>query len=395
MKIGIFTDCYYPQVNGVVTSVLMLEEELIKLGHEVTIITAKVPSYDETKDNVIRIKSIPFSKWKEFRLGMPFYMEPYRQIKELDLDLIHTHTEFTMGIFGKYMAKSLDIPIIHTYHTMYEDYTHYVAKVGKRYVKKIIQSSSKHFVKKYDGIIAPTDKTRNALQSYGVKNDIFVVPTGIDLRQFNLHEKSHPSVQAIMDKYDITDDDKIILSLGRVSQEKSIDKTIEAMPALIDTYDNIKLIIVGDGPYRNKLEKLVCSLGLDKYVIFTGQVPFEDVSYYYSLANVFISASKTETQGLTIMEAMATGIPVVVYDDDNVKGVVMEGISGRLFITDDQLVHQISSVFDKAPKTNEMTNTAKNIIKGLSKEAYARNAENVYYKLMNTAFDSYKTKLNA
>lgn len=395
MKIGIFTDCYYPQINGVVTSVLMLEEELIKLGHDVTIITAKVPGYEETKHNVIRIKSIPFTRWKEFRLGVPLYSEPYKQIKELDLDLIHTHTEFTMGIFGKYMARILDIPILHTYHTMYEDYTHYVAKHGTRYVKKIIQNTSRIFVKPYDGIIAPTDKTRNALQSYGVKNDIFVVPTGIDLRHFNLYDHSHPDVQTIMEKYDLSEKDQIILSLGRISQEKSIDKTIEAMPALIETNENLKLLVVGDGPYRNKLEKLVCNLGLDKYVIFTGQVPFDHVSYFYSLADVFISASKTETQGLTIMEAMATGIPVVVYDDENVKGVVMEGVSGRLFESATELVHQVTSVFNDKEITDKMAITAKEIVQGLSKEAYGRNAESVYYQLMNASFDSYKTKINA
>jgi 1,2-diacylglycerol 3-alpha-glucosyltransferase len=395
MKIGIFTDCYYPQINGVVTSVLMLEEELIKLGHEVTIITAKVPNYTETKDNVIRIKSIPFSKWKEFRLGVPLYMEPYRQIKELDLDLIHTHTEFTMGIFGKFMAKSLDIPMIHTYHTMYEDYTHYVMKYGKKYVRKIIQKTSKNFVKKYDGIIAPTDKTKFALESYGVTNDIFVVPTGIDLRQFNLYDKSEPEVRQIMNQYGIEDKDHVILSLGRVSEEKSIHKIIESMPILLQDIENLKLVIVGDGPYKEKLEKLVCTLGLDGHVIFTGQVPFDHVSYYYSLADVFISASKTETQGLTIMEAMATGIPVVVYDDTNVTGVVMEGISGRLFKEDNELIDQVKSVFNDRGLTDTMAEQAKEIIKGLSKETYGKNAEDVYYKLMNASFDTYKTKLNA
>lgn len=393
MKIGIFTDCYYPQVNGVVTSVLMLEEELIKLGHDVTIVTVKVPKHIDDKDNVMRVNSIPFTRWKEFRVGVPFFSETYRNIKNMNFDLIHTHTEFSMGLLGKYMAKSLDIPILHTYHTMYEDYTHYVLKYGRSIVKKLIKGTSKLYVKKYDGIIAPTDKTRLALRSYGVNNDIYVVPTGIDLRHFAKYEAMNPMVQEIKDHYHIGPDDKIILSLGRLSEEKSVQTIISQMPDLLVHEPHAKLLIVGDGPYRSKLEKLAKSLNLDEHIIFTGQVPFDDVSYYYSLAHVFVSASKTETQGLTIMEAMATEVPVVVYDDLNVKDIVMNNVSGRLFTSSQELTESLADCFANEHKTRRLSKKATEIVKELSKESYARNAEHVYYQLINNshAFE----KLNA
>lgn len=385
MKIGIFTDCYYPQINGVVTSVLMLEQELIKLGHEVTIVTVKVPNHVDTKDNIIRIPSVPFAKWKEFRLGLPFFHDSYKLIKSLQFDLIHTHTEFSVGFFGKYVAKSLNIPIIHTYHTMYEDYTHYVSNIkhGKALVKKAIINSSKQYVKNYDGVIAPTDKTLNALRRYGVTNNIFVVPTGIDLRHFNRYPKSNPVVQSIMAQFGLTGADKIILSLGRVSEEKSIHVIINQMPKLLKQIPNAKLLVVGDGPYRATLMQLVTDLDLTAEVLFAGQVAFEQVAYYYSVADVFVSASKTETQGLTIMEAMASQVPVVVYDDTNVKDIVIDQVSGRLFETEPELTQALVDCFSNQADTYLMTEKALEIVKSLSKESYARNAENVYYQLLN------------
>lgn len=387
MKIGIFTDCYYPQVNGVVTSVLMLEEELIKLGHDVTIVTVKVPKHIDEKDNVMRVKSLPFSRWKEFRVGVPFFTETYRAIKNMNFDLIHTHTEFSMGLLGKYMARTLDIPILHTYHTMYEDYTHYVYnhKYGKGLVKKLIIGSSKLYVKKYDGIIAPTDKTRLALRSYGVDNNIYVVPTGIDLRQFNRYDANHPILEKIRSTHHLTKDDQIILSLGRLSEEKSIQTIISQMPDLLVEHPSSKLVIVGDGPFRTKLEKLCKQLNIMEHVVFVGQVPFEEVSYYYSLADVFVSASKTETQGLTIMEAMATGVPVIVYDDLNVKDIVVQNVSGRLFKTQEALTGQLIDCFANEHKTRRLSKKATEVVNALSKESYAKNAEHVYYQLINNS----------
>ena len=397
MRIGIFTDCYYPQINGVVTSIRMLEEELIKLGHEVTIITVQVPNHIDDNDRIIRVKSIPFSKWKEFRLGIPFYGETYRQIKSMNFDLIHTHTEFSIGLLGRFMAKSLDIPILHTYHTMYEDYSHYIynLRYGKGVVKRLIMKGSKLYVKKYDGVIAPTDKTKLALQSYGVTNDIFVVPTGIDLNHFERYSKSHPKIVSIMEQYKVNENDRILLSLGRVSEEKSIDSVIQELPNVLSRIDNLKLMIVGDGPYRAKLEKLTQDLGLENHVIFTGRIPFEEVSYYYSLGSVFISASKTETQGLTIMEAMASSVPVIAYNDTNIKDVIIEGISGRLFRTSEELGSQIIDAFENPQKTQAMTLEAIKIVNHLSKESYAKNAETVYFQLIHTDFESYHKKINA
>lgn len=384
MKIGIFTDCYYPQVNGVVTSVLILEDELRKLGHEVTIVTVKVPNYIETNPNIVRISSIPFSKWNEFRLGLPIVTKAFKKIKALDLDLIHTHTEFSVGLFGKFVAKHLDIPVVHTYHTMYEDYTHYITnfKYTKLVAKKIIISTSKQYVKKYDGIIAPSDKTRFALRSYGVTNNIFVVPTGINLSTFRPLSQDDPELCALYDKHQLNRDDFHILSLGRLSEEKSIDITIQEMPLLLQRIPNAKLLIVGDGPYREKLEELTHRLALDDHVVFIGRIPHDHVNYYYNIADVFVSASKTETQGLTIIEAMAAGLPVIAYDDLNVKDIIYHGETGFVFKTQEELNHCLIECYHNPELSSRIIENATATVSLLSKENFGKNAEKVYKELV-------------
>lgn len=389
MHIGLFTDCYSPQVNGVVTSVKILEEELRTLGHQVTVITVSAPGYEDDHDNVLRMPSVPFIGWSEFRLGIPMYNETYRKIKRLGLDVIHTHTEFTVGLIGKHLATLMDIPIIHTYHTMYEDYTHYVFdhKYGKRVVKKIITTSSKFYVRRYDSIIAPTSKTKNALRGYGVRNNIHVVPTGIDIKKFE-HNTEPSSQIALRAKYDLKKDDYVLLALGRISKEKSMDALVRQMPRILKFIPNAKLLIVGDGPFRSTLALMVKEMRLEEHVIFTGQVSYEEVGRFYCSADLFVNASTSETQGLTIIEAMASRLPVVVYDDLNVEGIVMQGTSGRLFKEEEDLSNQIISAYNNDYETKRMVDNGHAIVQDLSKEKYALSMEGVYMQLRKIAYKS-------
>jgi len=388
MHIGLFTDCYTPQVNGVVRSVKLLEEELRRLGHRVTVITIKIPDdhrLEEIDGHILRIPSVPFRKWSEFRLGIPMYNETYRKIKKLKLDVIHTHTEFTVGLIGKHMSTLMDIPIVHTYHTMYEDYSHYVFdhKYGKRVVKKLITTGSKIYVKRYDSIIAPTSKTRQALRSYGVRNVINIIPTGIDLIKFK-HHKSPLENLNLRRSYGLSQDDYLLLSLGRLSKEKSVDRLIDQLPKVLRFVPKAKLLIVGDGPYKSTLMKQVKEMGLEEAVVFTGQVPFEEVGGFYCAADLFVNASPSETQGLTIVEAIASKLPVVVYDDLNVEGLVMRGATGRLFKTEEGLGNQIIGAYNNDEETRRMADKAYVIVQGLSKESYALNVQHVYEDMVKT-----------
>lgn len=384
MNIGIFTDCYYPQINGVVTSILTLKEELEGNGHKVYIITAKMPGHKNSSEDVIRLSSIPFSKWKEFRLAMPFITRAYYKIKHLNLDIIHTQTEMTIGLLGRFMASSLNIPLVHTYHTMYEDYTHYLAtkKYTKMLAKRLIIRTSRSYVKPATAIIAPTEKTKRALESYGVKNYIHVLPTGIDINGFETIHRDLPEVQALYKKHNLQSTDSIMLYLGRISQEKSIDMIINQMPTILANVANPKFLIVGDGPYIDQLKQLASDLDLDQHIIFVGRIPFSQVGHYYALADVFTSASKTETQGLTILEAMASNTPVVVFDDDNVRGVIEHNDSGMLFNNPIALSNHLITVLNDPEKQAKLAVSGQNSVKALSKEVFGQNAINIYSDLI-------------
>lgn len=384
MRIGLFTDCYFPQVNGVVTSVMLLKESLEDLGHEVFVITVKTPHYDNSGEkNVIRVPSVPFAKWKEFRVGIPtFFHHSFYKIKSLNLDIIHTHTEFSLGLMGRFFAKYLDLPLTHTYHTMYEDYTHYVMNLGQPVVKSLMKKSSKAYVQGYDTVIVPSKKTYEALRQYGVTTDIAILPTGIDVKQFSRIPKDTPEIAELRNHYGLLPEHKVLLSLGRVSKEKSVDFLIEAMPKILSANPNVRLLVVGDGPYKNELHSLVSSLGLNDYIIFTGRIPFCDVIKFYSLADVFVNASKTETQGLTIFEAMASNLPVIVYDDTNVADVVINGNTGRLFRTPEEYCTCVKESFEKWDDTLCMARKGKEVIDSLSKEAFGKRMQELYAKMI-------------
>ena len=371
MKIGIFTDCYYPQINGVVTSTMNLQKELEKLNHEVYIITTTFPNFkDEDEKHIIRIPSIPFFKWSEFRIGLFLkHTKAYNKVKALNFDIVHTQTEFSMGNFG-------------TYHTVYEEYTHYISNFGKSPLKKVVRKLSKRYIAHFSGVIAPTEKTRDLLISYGVKNKIYVVPTGINLEKF---KKDIPDAEtnSLLKSFNIKKDSFKLIFLGRISKEKNIETLINIMPKIVSENNNIQLIIVGDGPDRLELEERVRYLDLQDNVIFTNRIPNDKVPIYYKAADLFISPSKTETQGLTILEAMAAGVPVLVYDDTNIKGIVLHKKTGLLFKENDELLDNIKFALNNKEEIQSYAKEAFKIAEDFSSANFAKKVERIYKELIN------------
>jgi 1,2-diacylglycerol 3-alpha-glucosyltransferase len=184
MKIGLFTETYYPQINGVATSVLMHKRLLEKLGHQVYVFTTTDPGADEHEPGVFRVTSLPFASSR--RIGIFIQPRTIQFIRRLGLDVIHTHTEFSLGLLGRTLAKLLHIPLVHTYHTIYENYTHYIIKLGmlEPAAKKLARSISTRFCNSADQVIVPTEKVKSLLLTYGVRPDIAVAPTPIDVSRF-------------------------------------------------------------------------------------------------------------------------------------------------------------------------------------------------------------------
>ena len=386
MKIGIFTDCYYPQINGVVTSIVNLEACLRKLGHEVYIITVAVPDFqDEDTRYVIRIPSVPFLKWSEFRIGLFFkHTKLYKTVKNIGLDIVHTQTEFTMGWFGKFIAKDLKIPAVHTYHTVYEEYTHYISNIGQTPLKKICRKLSKKYISFYSAVIVPTKKTKDLLLSYRVTNAIYIVPTGIDLQKFQaaINQKEFENIKTT---FRLSETSFKLLFLGRISKEKNIDMLLHVLPALFEKYKNVDLIIVGDGPHKDALEALVHTLNIADRVVFTNGVSNDQVPLYYKLADLFISPSTSETQGLTIVEAMAAGIPILTYNDGNIEGIIFDKRTGLLFKTSEELLEQLIFALEHREALRTYSSECLKLVDQFSSQAFAKKIEQVYTELLAAA----------
>ncbi|AUJ32499.1 MAG: glycosyltransferase family 4 protein [Liquorilactobacillus nagelii] len=316
MNIGIFTDTYYPQVSGVATSIKTLKEQLESQGHHVYIFTTTDPKVasDEYEKNIFRFTSIPFISFTDRRIAVRGLFRAYQVAKELQLDIVHTQTEFSMGWIGKFVAKNLKIPCIHTYHTMYEDYLHYVAK-GKLLKPHHVKQMSRSFCYHMTGIIAPSERVLTTLEGYGVKSPITVIPTGVNLQKYR-----QPVKLDIRKKYQIKEQTPLLLTLSRLAYEKDIDRLISVMPQLCHLLPNVLLMIVGDGPAREDLEQQVAELNIQPNVLFTGEISNDQVADYYHAADLFVSTSVSESQGLTYIEALASGLKVVTthspYTDD-------------------------------------------------------------------------------
>lgn len=381
MNIGIFTDAYYPQVSGVVTSTVILKNELIKLGHSVTIISVAHPDV-ENEEGIIRLPSIPFFLLPSQRVGMIYSRKIMNKIKKLDLDIIHTQTEFSVGIFGRIVARKLDIPVVHTYHTMYEDYIHYVSrgimlKPASEFAKKV----SKLYCRDCSAIIVPTLKVKDALQKYGLMRHIDVIPTGVNIEPFEKNNYNQQLIKEEKKSYGINENEPVVLFIGRLAKEKSVDIIIKSMKQLISKIPNCKLLIVGDGPERENLENLSKEIGIDKSIVFVGEKPWAKIGKYYQMGNVFVGASLTETQGLTFAEAMAAQIPVVAKHDKNLDGIIRDEFNGRFFYKDEKLAEILFQILMDKESADIMAQNAYAGIETLSSKRFGESVEKVYMEV--------------
>lgn len=343
MRVGIFTDTYSPQINGVVTSIRLMEKMLRKNGHDPFVFTVSHPNAPtDEPDNIIRVKSLQFYGNREHRIGLMFSPIALRKARKLEIDLVHSHAPFSLGIFGHITARRLRIPEVHTYHTMLEDYTHYV-KLRQLHPDLIARKYSRVFCNMVNGIIVPTEKVKNKLVSYGVSKPIYLLPTGIELDMFS-ERISATERTALRTQFHLAEDDFVIAFIGRIAKEKSIEKLICYHRSVIRENPRSKLLIVGPGDHLDALKSLVKQLGLESHIIFTGGQDYRRLPAFYQMSDCFAIASTSETQGLVVVEAMASGLPVVAVDDDSFYPMVDQGKNGFLFKSEEEYVKAIDSL---------------------------------------------------
>ena len=345
MRIGLFTDTYFPQVNGVATSVKTLADQLTLLGHEPFIFTTTDPeALPDEPENIIRLRSVPVISMPDRRFVMAGLPTVLRIAHRYKLDIIHTQTEFGVGILGKVVANRLHIPVIHTLHTKYEDYVHFVAN-GRLIRPSMIKYIIRTFLLGTEALICPSQMTFEAAAGYGIKVPIRVIPTGIELARF---QGSDVEAEKIRQDLKQEESETLLLSLSRLSLEKNIQAVIRAFPEVIKAA-SARLVIVGEGAYREELEKLVIELELEAHVTFVGQVENDQVVNYYKAADFFISASTSETQGLTFSEALASGTPVIAHWNPYLADLVDLPEFGQLFEYEEAMAFTILTAINQTP----------------------------------------------
>lgn len=385
MRIGIFSETYTPYISGLVTSEVMLKHALEKQGHEVYVVTANIESfkyeYDE-KERVLKIPGLPTGIY-DSRLTSIYPVRAVKKIKSWKLDVIHSQTEFAVGTFARIIAKQYNIPLVHTYHTMYEDYIHYVTK---GYFKKSTKKLLEYFTKFYcdttaTELIVPTTKTYKLFtEKYKFEKNIHIIPTGIEVDRFFEENISKEEVQNLRKRLDLSKKDFVILFVGRLAEEKNVEFLINSQKNLNKKYKNIKLIIVGDGPDKEKYEKLSNSLGLSNNIIFTGKAAWGDMPYYYHVSDVFATASKTETQGLTIIEAMASQVVPVCMRDEAFQSMVTEGLNGLFFVTNEEYEAEIKRLYLNPKELKRFDKQARIQAEHYSSKNYADRVLEVYQR---------------
>ena len=336
MRVGIFTDTYPPYINGVSTSVLMLKKALEKKGHQVYIVTVNPENLKykfEENGKVVRIPGLPVGIY-DYRLTGIYPLSLIKKIKKWNLDVIHSQTEFGVGTFARIISRQFKIPLVHTYHTMYEDYVHYITHgYFNRSSKKIVEYLTVFYCDKtISELVVPTKKAYELFkQKYKVNRNVYIVPTGIDVEKF--YKENHPKFNINQKRKEIGLDSKdfIILFVGRIASEKNIELLLTSMRSLVGISNKIKLLIVGDGPDLENYKKYTEKNHLENQIIFAGKVPWNKIPDYYLMADCFVTASHTETQGLTVIEAMAASLPVVVIEDESFEGTVIDNLNGLIF----------------------------------------------------------------
>lgn len=383
MRIGIFTETYTPYISGLVTSEVMLKHALEKQGHEVYVVTANLENFKyewNAEEKVLKIPGVPTGIY-DSRLTSIYPVKAVNKIKSWNLDVIHSQTEFAIGTFARLFAKQYNVPLVHTYHTMYEDYIHYITK---GYFKKSSKKLVEYFTKFYcdttaTELIVPTNKTYKLFkEKYKFEKNIHIIPTGIEVERFYKENQNQKNINNLRRSLEINKKDFIILFVGRLAEEKNVEFLIKSQEKLVKEHENIKLIIVGDGPDKEKYEKLSEKLNLENNIIFTGKAAWEEMPYYYHISNVFATASKTETQGLTIIEAMAANTVPICMRDEAFQSMVTDELNGLFFETNKEYEEKILFLYDNKKELERFNKQARIQAEHYSSKNYADRVLEVY-----------------
>lgn len=376
-RIAIFTDSYLPYNSGVVHSIQTLDHELSSTGHEVFIFAPRYPKCDNREEKVFRFISLPSPTNLDYYFAIPLSRHLKTTLKKMQPDVIHVHHPFTLGRMGMNYARQLGIPVVYTFHTLYEYYSHYLP-LPQNPAKQIIRKICLNFGNRCDFIVTPTAAARDYLRQLGVTTPVKVIPTGIKAEEFTAADAGW-----LRRQYHIKRQEKILLCVGRLGKEKNSDFIVKCFARIVRDFPATRLVLVGKGPQEKELKRLAQKLGIRDKVTFTGLLAKDEVIKCYCDADIFVFASVSETQGLVIPEAKSAGLPVVAVRANGVSEMVQDGIDGFLTgLSMETFTAKIKLLLQDEYLRKEMAKNARLNSRKLSSKSYASSLLDVYSSLI-------------
>jgi glycosyltransferase involved in cell wall biosynthesis len=327
MKIAFFTNQYLPYLSGITLSIKILKEELENLGHTVFVLGPKYPDYIEPDRRVLPLPSLP-ATYPGYRLVIPYSASAFATLKKEKIDLIHAHQPFGVGLTALLLAKRMRVPFVYTMHTLFPRYVHHTPFIPQTLAKRAVSAYIAFFCQQADAVIVPSLMVKRWLMLSHISTPIEVLPTGISLELAKQKKKLKTEGLEVRNQHQIPHDAKILLYVGRLSEEKNIAFLLRAFPVIRQQEPNTYLLLVGGGPKEKDYRALASKL--DRNIVFAGAKEHADVVAYYLAADLFVYASVTETQGLVLSEAKMCGLPVVAVFGGGIQDVVKNRIDGYL-----------------------------------------------------------------
>lgn len=327
LRIGLFTDTYAPQVNGVSISLQLISEGLTRRGHQVTVFAPKFPGYKDNEPGVFRIPSLKYLNKPPIYVAVLGTPRTTWSLTRKHFDVLHAHSPLTVGFLAYVMASTSNLPLIYTYHTSITDYTHYLKVIGGT---GIIRRGARWFstttTNLGDQVVVPSPKFRRLLLEQKVRKPIHTIPNGIDLSNF----KTAKNPGSLRSRLGVKSDTPILLSVGRMDPEKRLDFLVDAFVGLSEQHPDARLVFAGDGGAKKEIEAKVAATRVKERVHFLGMVKRADLPDVLHDATVFLCASTTEVHPISVIEAIASGLPLVAVEDEAFEGMIENGLNGYM-----------------------------------------------------------------
>lgn len=388
MNIALFSDSYLPTKSGVVTVVIQLRKILEEMGHHVVIVTVSSndKDYEEEPDpNIMRVMSILSPLGEGQYIGFPHRKAVAKFLQKNNIQIIHSHTEFFLGQMAVIVGKMLDIPVVATTHTMWEDYYRYYLFMGELIPRRLVRKIVKTMYKKFYALINVSKKAHDYFTSPFClpKTPSAIIPNAIDTQKFIGSHVTEEDKAALRKSLGIAETDRVIICVGRVVEEKRVIELADVLIRVVRGRDNAKALFVGSGGALEILKEKVSEAGVADKILFTGFIDWRKVYAYYAISNIYVTASLSEMHSMTVLEALSLGLPAVCRRDTSFSDTIFHGVNGYFADSDNAMDSYLYALIDNPEMCSQMGEKGREISKRFTLEKHGKRTVAFYNAVLS------------